>query len=117
MHGDAHGCRAQHFFAKLVALLEDFQHSAVFVVYRFHPLDSLMIVGVEAFAFGLDALQAKAGERVPKLAVDELKTLAVIFVRGVVVRRQGPARTPRCRWRLLDLEGRTRVSSSCSGSH
>src|SRR5712692_9273025 len=82
MHGDAHGCRAQHFFAKLVALPEDFQHGTVFEDYRFHPLNSLMIVGVEAFAFGLDALQAKVGERVPQLAVDELKTLAVIFIRG-----------------------------------
>ena len=80
MNGDAHNRRTQQASVKTVAGLEDVQHGAVGMIGGFDALEGLMDVWVEALPDGVEALETQTLESVPELAVDQLKTFAVVLV-------------------------------------
>ena len=76
----------QHAAVKNVAGLEHLQDFAVFCVIRFGAVHGLVQVRIETLAERLNALHAKLGKVVQELLVDQLETLAIIFVSGFAVR-------------------------------
>src|SRR5215471_4245084 len=73
-----------------VARLENLQHRALLLGLRFHPLNGMVNVWVELSTVRLDALEAMARKRLPKLSIDQLETLPVFFIGGIAVRGERP---------------------------
>src|SRR5258708_13200355 len=69
------------------------QDGAVLGVVGLRAIDRLMKMRIEMLADRLDALDTQLGEVVEELLVDQLETLAVIFVGWLAVRGEGMLET------------------------
>ena len=86
MSGHTDHSWAQHAIVKYVAGLKYFDDRSVRVVERFNTANRVMNMRIEILALGFDSLEALLREGIPKLAVDELETLAIFGVGWLVVR-------------------------------
>src|ERR1700719_4853706 len=93
MYRYTHHRRSQHAAVEYVAGLIHLQDGAVFGLVGFRAIDCLMKMRIEMLADRLDALDAELGEVVEELLVDQLETLAVIFVGRLAVRGEGMLET------------------------
>src|SRR5580698_1633973 len=75
---------------KYVAGLQNVDHSAIRVIGSLHLLDGMVQIRVERFSLGIDLLEALLRQSIFQLPVNQLKTLAVIFVASIAMSRQRP---------------------------
>ncbi len=89
MDSHSNGGRSNYFSVKQIARLKHFEDGAILMIGGVHAFDGLMEMRIEELAKRIDALGAKALQRVKKLSLNELEPLAVFFVCRLLVRGQG----------------------------
>ena len=87
---------------KRVARLELINHGAVRIVVRRYVFHGMVNVRIEFFADLFDAMHSLLCEQIPELFPNQLKTLAIVLIGGVIMGGECSIETVQHRKELLD---------------
>ena len=87
---------------KRVTRLELINHGAIRIVIRRYVFNGVVNVWIEFFADRFDPMHSLLCEQIPELFSNQFESLAVIFVRGIVVCGESPIETVQDRKKLFD---------------
>src|ERR1700675_2975804 len=81
---DAHRAGPENSTMEDKPILQNLQHGPLGIIGGMDTFDRLMEVRIERLPRGNDALEALAGKDLPQLPVNQLQSLAILFVGRIV---------------------------------